>query len=86
MTLAFGPLNDLNGNLCGKNAHFGETCGLARIFHPVAGKMHSSFLYFMENLGILTKCKMLPGIAERAFAPVSPSICGICSIINSLGY
>ncbi len=41
---------------------------------------------FMENLGILAKYNMLPGIAERALAPVSPSICGICSIINSLGY
>ena len=29
---------------------------------------------------------MLPGIAERILAPVSPSICGICPIINGFGY
>jgi hypothetical protein len=30
------------------------------------------------------KKRGLPGHAERALAPISPSSCGICSIINSL--
>jgi hypothetical protein len=43
--------------------------------------------YFLLNIPeILAKCKVLPTLAERALVPISSSSCGICSIINSLGY
>jgi hypothetical protein len=39
-----------------------------------------------DILGILTKYKVLPNFAQQVLAPVTPSSCGIGSIINRLGY
>jgi hypothetical protein len=39
--------------------------------------------FVLVLLGILAKVKVYPTYAERALAPVSPSSCGIGSIINS---
>jgi hypothetical protein len=50
------------------------------VFHPVAKKeTHLWFIFVL--LGILAKYKVYPTDAERALAPVSPSGCGIGSII-----
>jgi hypothetical protein len=48
------------------------------MFHPIAKKKLTCglYLFFLEY----------PAYAERALAPVSPSSCGIGSIINSAGY